>query len=287
VTAARVGVVTVAYESAESLDAFLGSIPAAVSEPVDVVVVENASPGADRARAVAERHGARFLQLAENRGYGGGVNAGVQALGAVEFVLVSNPDTVLGPGSLDVLLARGRSRPDAGSLGPLVRDAGGAVYPSARRLPSLRMGVGHTLFVNLWPMNPWTRAYRQAAADIREREAGWLSGSCVLVRRDVFDELGGFDESYFMYFEDVDLGARITRSGRINLYVPDAEVTHSGAHSTRRSASRMRAAHHDSAYRYLSRRYTAWYLWPLRAALRVGLGIRKRLPVGRGGESDA
>jgi N-acetylglucosaminyl-diphospho-decaprenol L-rhamnosyltransferase len=275
---ARVGVVTVAYESGESLDAFLASIPGSVSEPVDVVVVENASPGAADARAAAERHGARFLPLEQNRGYGGGVNAGVEALEATEFVLVSNPDTVLSAGALDKLVARGRSRPDAAALGPLVRDANGAVYPSARRLPSLREGLGHAFFVNVWPMNPWTRAYRQAAADIREREAGWLSGSCVLVRRDVFEELGGFDESYFMYFEDVDLGARITGSGRVNLYVPDAEVTHTGAHSTRRSASRMRAAHHDSAYRYLSRRYTAWYLWPLRVALRVGLGIRKRLP---------
>lgn len=279
-TAARVGVVTVAYESGESLEAFLTSIPGAASEPVEVVVVENASVGAAEARATAERHGARFLQLAENRGYGGGVNAGVELLGDVEFVLVSNPDTVLGAGSLDTLVARARSHPEAAALGPLVRDAGGAVYPSARRLPSLREGLGHALFVNLWPMNPWTRAYRQAAADIREREAGWLSGSCVLVRRDVFAELGGFDEAYFMYFEDVDLGARITRSGRVNLYVPDAEVTHTGAHSTRRSASRMRAAHHDSAYRYLARRYTAWYLWPLRVALKVGLGIRKRLPSG-------
>jgi N-acetylglucosaminyl-diphospho-decaprenol L-rhamnosyltransferase len=282
-TAARVGVVTVAYESGASLDAFLDSIPAAVTEPVDVVVVENASAGAAEAQASAQRHGARFLPLGENRGYGGGVNAGVEALGDVEFVLISNPDTVLGPGSLDTLVARARAHPDAAALGPLVRDAGGAVYPSARRLPSLREGLGHALFVNLWPMNPWTRAYRQAAADIREREAGWLSGSCVLVRRDVFAELGGFDEAYFMYFEDVDLGARITRTGRVNLYVPEAEVVHTGAHSTRRSASRMRAAHHDSAYRYLSRRYTAWYLWPLRVALRVGLGIRKRLPTRAGG----
>lgn len=282
-TVARVGVVTVAYESGASLDAFLDSIPAAVTEPVDVVVVENASAGAADARASAERHGARFLPLGENRGYGGGVNAGVDALGEVEFVLISNPDTVLAPGSLDTLVERARTHPEAAALGPLVRDAGGAVYPSARRLPSLREGLGHALFVNLWPMNPWTRAYRQAAADIREREAGWLSGSCVLVRRDVFAELGGFDEAYFMYFEDVDLGARITRSGRVNLYVPEAEVMHTGAHSTRRSASRMRAAHHDSAYRYLARRYTAWYLWPLRVALKVGLGIRKRLPTRAGG----
>jgi len=285
-TAPRVGVVTVTYDSGESLDRFLDSVPGASTEPVDVVVVENGSPGAAAAAASAVAHGARFLNLFENRGYGGGVNAGVRELGEVDYILIANPDTVLGRGSLDVLLERARSRSDVGAVGPLVRDAGGAVYPSARRLPSLRMGVGHTLFVNLWPMNPWTRAYRQAAADIREREAGWLSGSCVMVRRDVFDELGGFDESYFMYFEDVDLGARITASGRVNLYVPDAEVTHSGAHSTRRSASRMRAAHHDSAYRYLSRRYTAWYLWPLRAALRVGLGIRKRLPTRSAGDAD-
>jgi N-acetylglucosaminyl-diphospho-decaprenol L-rhamnosyltransferase len=96
------------------------------------------------------------------------------------------------------------------------------------------------------------------------------------VRRAAFEAIGGFDDSYFMYFEDVDLGARLTQAGWRNLYVPGATVTHLGARSTSTAADAMRAEHHRSAYRYLSRKYAGWYLAPLRGALKVALTLRAR-----------
>jgi N-acetylglucosaminyl-diphospho-decaprenol L-rhamnosyltransferase len=96
------------------------------------------------------------------------------------------------------------------------------------------------------------------------------------VRRSAFEALHGFDESYFMYFEDVDLGKRLHEAGWQNIFVPTASVVHTGAHSTATSADAMRAVHHKSAYQYLARKYRAWYLWPLRVALRVGLALRSR-----------
>src|SRR5690606_10093760 len=106
-------------------------------------------------------------------------------------------------------------------LGPRVLNEDGTTYPSARAVPSLRTGVGHALFTNLWTANPWSRRYRDDLAPADEaRDAGWLSGSCVLVRRRAFDELGGFDEGYFMYFEDVDLGYRLGKAGYRNVYEP-------------------------------------------------------------------
>lgn len=273
----RVGVVTVTYNTGDTLREFLDSLPAAGTQALDVVVVDNASADAAKTRAIAEERGARFLALNENIGYGSGIDAGVAILAkSVEYILVANPDVVMGLGSIDELVAKAAEHPEAGAFGPRINEASGAVYPSARRLPSLRTGIGHVLFVKFWPTNPWTRSYRQEDARIEEREAGWLSGACQLIRASDFTAIGGFDESYFMYFEDVDLGARMARAGRANLYVPSAIVTHTGAHSTVHSAGAMDAAHHDSAYTYLSRKYTAWYLWPLRVALRLGLGFRKR-----------
>lgn len=273
---ASVGVVTVTYNTGDTLREFLDSLPAASSTPLEVVVVDNASADADASRALTEDRGGRFLALTENVGYGSGIDAGVAVLAdSVEYILIANPDVVMGEGSIDELVAKAKAHPEAGAFGPRIMEANGTVYPSARRLPSLRTGIGHVLFVRFWPTNPWTRAY-QDNARVEEREAGWLSGACQLVRRSDFDSIGGFDNSYFMYFEDVDLGARMTKTGRANLYVPSASVVHTGAHSTTHSAGAMDAAHHDSAYTYLSRRYTAWYLWPLRVALRLGLGFRKR-----------
>jgi len=159
-----------------------------------------------------------------------------------------------------------------------VLTAEGEVYPSARSVPSLRNGVGHALLANLWVDNPWSRAYRNDAEEpVERRDAGWLSGSCVLVRRTAFTELGGFDTGFFMYFEDVDLGYRLGSSGYRNVYEPAARVVHTGAHSTTSDSARMISAHHESARRFLNKKYAGWWLWPVRVVLTVGLRFRSAL----------
>jgi len=277
-TAPRVAVVTVNYNSGRYLSEFLSSTRRASEEPLLVVVADNDSDDAAAAEAATGSVGGSFVQVGENLGYGGAINRAAASLPAsVEWILVSNPDVVLSPGVVDELLAAAGSRPRVGAVGPAVLEADGSVYPSARQVPSLRTGLGHALFANLWPGNPWTRAYHADDAHDAARSAGWLSGSCLLVRRRLFDDLHGFDEHYFMYFEDVDLGHRIGRAGWVNLYHPAARVVHVGAHSTRDSSARMRAEHHRSAYRFLSRKYDAWYLLPLRAGLAAALALRSRL----------
>lgn len=272
-----VGVVTVTYRSARVLGGFLDSVPAASAEDVAVVVVDNA-PGSGSDEATTASHGAAYLPMPANPGYGAAVNAGVRELPAgIDWVLISNPDVVLAPGAIDALREHAATDPAIGAIGPAVLNPDGSVYPSARAVPSLRTGVGHALFANLWQRNPWTLAYRRESdPSDRARDAGWLSGSCLLVRRSAFDAVGGFDEGYFMYFEDVDLGYRLGKAGYRNVYEPRARVTHVGAHSTGGESARMVAAHHASARRFLSKKYTGWWLWPVRVALRAGLHLRSR-----------
>ena len=272
---ARVGIVTVSFGSEDVLPAMLASIPAAVGGPYEAVVVDN-QPRGDAVRALAESAGARYLPRDDNPGYGGAMNAGAALLGpAVDWVLIANPDLVLTAGSIARLVERGDSDPAIASVGPLVRESDGTVYPSARAVPSIRNGIGHALFVNLWPNNPWTRNYLDdSPAEPALKDAGWLSGSCVLVRRSAFESIGGFDERYFMYFEDVDLGFRFGKNGYRNVYDPAAEVTHSGAHATGRDGAAMIRAHHVSARRFLSRKYPGVVLWPVRVVLAIGLRIR-------------
>ena len=144
-------------------------------------------------------------------------------------------------------------------------------------LPSLGRGLGHAVFGKVWKSNPWTREYRQEKAEIVERPAGWLSGSCILMRREAFDSVDGFDARYFMYFEDVDLGDRVGRAGWLNIYVPEAEVVHIGGHATASSSARMLAAHHSSAYRYLADRHRGPQWAPVLFAVRLGLGLRLKI----------
>jgi N-acetylglucosaminyl-diphospho-decaprenol L-rhamnosyltransferase len=277
--AADTAIVTVSYNSGRYLEDFLASTAAAArtDHPLRVVVADNDSDDVVRLAATTRSHGAEFLELGRNLGYGGAVNEAVRQLGPeVRWVLVSNPDVVMEPGSLDVLLSVARSDDSIGAVGPAIVEPDGSVYPSARRVPSLRTGLGHALFANVWPGNPWTRGYhRDGEHDVR-RVTGWLSGACLLVRRSAFDSLGGFDDRFFMYFEDVDLGHRLGRAGWTSVYEPAARVMHVGAHSTQNSSREMRLVHHRSAYRFLAGKYDRWYLWPLRAVLRVALAVRAR-----------
>jgi N-acetylglucosaminyl-diphospho-decaprenol L-rhamnosyltransferase len=99
------------------------------------------------------------------------------------------------------------------------------------------------------------------------------------LRRSAFDQVGGFDERYFMYMEDVDLGDRLGRAGWQSVYVPSAEVLHQKGHSTGHDPESHLAAHHKSTYLFLADRHTGWYRAPLRWTLRGSLALRSRLMV--------
>ncbi len=277
--AARVGVVTVSYGSGAVLSPLLRSLEKASVNRLAVVVADNRANEPESVADIAAEHGVGYVAMDGNRGYGAAINAATASLPpGIEWILVVNPDVVLLPGSIDELVAAGDADAAIGSVGPQTRTLEGNVYPSARAVPSLRTGVGHALFVNLWLENPWTRAYRNdVTTEPIRRDAGWLSGACGLVRRAVFDELGGFDEGYFMYFEDVDLGYRIGKAGYRNVYEPSAVATHTGAHSTNSDSDRMIAAHHESARRFLNRKYAGIWLWPVRVTLTIGLQLRSAL----------
>ena len=287
-------VVTVTYSSGSHLDRFLSSLTVATDQPVDVVIADNGSVDGAPEEAVERYPGTRLMRSGANLGYGTAVNRAVATVPPdQEFVVVANPDVVWGPGSIDALLDAAGRWQRAGTLGPLIREPDGSVYPSARHLPSLVRGGMHAVVGFVWKANPWTKSYRQERVPPSERPVGWLSGSCLLVRRKAFDAVGGFDERYFMYMEDVDLGDRLGAAGWLNVYVPGAEVLHSKGHSTGREPARNLRAHHDSTYIYLSDRHNRWWQAPLRWTMRGALVARARAAVrksrreltGKGGRS--
>jgi N-acetylglucosaminyl-diphospho-decaprenol L-rhamnosyltransferase len=266
-------VVAVTYSPGAALDAFIDSLGAATALPIEVVLADNGSTDGAPERAAARFEHVRLLRTGGNVGYGAAVNAALGDLAAGHAV-VANPDVLFHPGALDELLEAARRWPRAATLGPAIRTPGGELYPSARDLPRLSTGAGHALFGWIWPSNPWTARYRREREAPRERPAGWLSGSCLLIDVAAFWSVGGFDPGYFMYFEDVDLAERLTRAGWLHVYVPTAVVEHEGGHATRREPHRMERAHHVSAYRYLSRRYPRRAHAPLRLGFRLGLAAR-------------
>jgi N-acetylglucosaminyl-diphospho-decaprenol L-rhamnosyltransferase len=273
------GVATVSYGSEKVLAGFLDSVRLASATPLAIAIADNLPiDGSEVVRLAAESN-ASYVPLPSNVGYGAAMNAAVAALPAsVTWVLLSNPDVVLTEGAVDRLVEAAKADPRIGSVGPAVLNSDGTVYPSAREVPSLRTGVGHAMFSNLWPANPWSRRYRkESEIPSVQRDAGWLSGACLLMSRDVFTKVGGFDPRFFMYFEDVDLGFRLGKDGYRNVYEPSVTVTHTGAHSTTTESVTMIAAHHTSARRFLAKKYSGPLLWPIRAGLTVGLAVRSAL----------
>lgn len=281
--AAPLAVITVTFSPGRHLAALLGSLAAATRRPTHVVMADNGST--DGAPQAAVGPGVELLLTGGNIGYGRAINAAARYLGPRrergeidgEFFLVVNPDVAFTPGAIDELLECARRWERAGAVGPVIRQSDGSIYPSARAVPSLRTGIGHALLGGVWPRNPWTRAYKAGEDMATERTAGWLSGSCLLLRWADFEALGGFDERYFMYMEDVDLGDRLGRAGRQNVLCPSAVIEHDQGHVARRYSAVTVPAHHASAYRFLADRLPGWWRAPLRAALWVGLRARAGL----------
>lgn len=295
-SAPPLAVITVTYSPGSHLEPFLASVAAATARAARIVMADNGSVDGSPEAAARAHPDARLLRTGANLGYGGAINFAVAVLrgeasevdgaasaqaGAVdeEFLLISNPDVVFDPGAIDVLLDAARRHPGGGAFGPLIRDPDGTVYPSARQIPRIRFGIGHALLGTVWRSNPWTRAYQQAQTEVVERDAGWLSGACLLVRRAAFDAVGGFDDRYFMYMEDVDFGDRLAHAGWRNVYVPTARITHAKGHAAGRVPELMLPAHHESAYRFFADRHPGPRALPLRWAIKGGLAGRSRIAV--------
>ncbi len=246
-------VVVVNYNAGEYLSRCIGSVLAAAgSIDLDVVVVDNASHDGSAGAATAAHPEILLLQNPDNRGLSAAWNQGIRATSA-PFVLLLNPDAEIWSGTLAGLVKVVQDRPTVAAVGPVIRNADGTMYESGRSFPSIGRAVAHAFIGPFAPGNPFTRAYRQSAWDrTTEREVDWVSGACILLRRSALEEVGLFDEGFFLYGEELDMCTRLRRAGWAVLFSPEVEILHEGAVSTGRSA-RMHRMHSQSIYRYFAK----------------------------------
>jgi N-acetylglucosaminyl-diphospho-decaprenol L-rhamnosyltransferase len=254
--------VVVNYNAGPALLSCVASVLGQDPAP-ELVVVDNASTDDSLPRLREAHPGVRVVGSGDNLGYARAANLGIAAT-AAPVVAVLNPDTVLAPGVGKALVTRFETEPELGALGPQLHNPDGSVYPSARRVPSVTDAVGHGLLFFVWRDNPFTRRYRETGADpSRAREVDWVSGAAVWLRRAALDAVGGWDERYFMYVEDVDLCWRLRQAGWRVAYEPAGRVEHLLGVSTATRPYRMIAEHHRSLLRFASVRFTG----PRRALL--------------------
>jgi hypothetical protein len=254
----ELSIVLVHYRSPDQLLNCLASLEAdSGGRQSETVVVDNDSrDGAPE--VLRERHpGARVIANDANVGYARAVNQGIHATTG-EFVLVMNPDCEVRAGALNALVEFLRAHPRAAVAGPRILNPDGTLEYSARSFPDHLTFLfnRYSLLTRLFPANPFSRRYLLTDWDHASvREVDWLSGACLMVRREAIDRVGPMDEAFFMFNEDVDWCRRMKTAGWEVCYVPDAVVVHHIGASRRKVGARIICARHVGMIHYFHKHH--------------------------------
>jgi len=272
-TSRSLDIVIVSHNTANDLLECLRSLDAAPPEGLrQITVVDNASRDDSAARVAEQWPAVDLIRLDRNLGFGAANNIALRRDGA-PLVLLLNSDTVAPPGSIDTLVDRLLAT-GAVAAGPRLVDRDGRpeisfgpmLSPVAEFLQRTRTRLARSA-------RPWARRYVTRLVSA-ERDVDWVSGACVLLRRDAALQAGLFDERYFMYEEDVDLCAALrARGGRV-LFTPHAEIVHARGASVA-AAGRAAPAFYDRSHLAFYEKHRPGWAPLLRLWLRVrGRSIR-------------
>jgi N-acetylglucosaminyl-diphospho-decaprenol L-rhamnosyltransferase len=259
-----ISVVIVTHNSAHVVGDLLDSLPAAFDGlAADVVVVDNDSADGT-ADLLAARPDCRLIRSA-NVGYAAGINRGVREAAAAAAILVLNPDVRLHGRSVPALLAA-LSEPGVGIVAPQVRSQHGQLELSLRRDPTILRAVGLTRT----RLPVFSEYVAEPTAYLRPRAVDWALGAVLLMSRECYDVLGGWDESYFLYSEETDLALRARDAGLKIRYEPAAVAVHIGGQSGRTAATHaMQVVNRVRLYRRRHGIVAAWCYYLLAAASEI------------------
>jgi len=262
--------VTIAVVSYNTKDMLADCLRSLLSSPplvtYELRVIDNGSTDGTAAMLASDFPDVGLLSNAGNVGFAGAANqAWRQSL--AKYLLVVNADTVFEENCVEALVEFADHHPEAAAVGPLVLNPDGSVQASARRFPSFLEGTMHALLGVIAPENRFSRRYKMADWDRQsEREVDWLSGAAVLLRREIGEKIGFFDDAYFMYVEDMDLCYRLRDAGYKVYFCPEARITHHIGQSSQQQSNRMIIAHERSMMRFYRKRYHKGFkavIWPI------------------------
>jgi GT2 family glycosyltransferase len=265
-------VVIVSWNVRDLLQACLESLrPAWERTWAEVIVVDNASTDGTLDLVRDHYPAVRLIANAANRGFGAANNQGMAAAGGRYFLLL-NPDTVVLPGALEILAGFLDAHPRVGLVAPRLLNPDGSLQRNAFHFPGLMQ-----VALDLFPLHPRLTESRLNGRYRREpRAKGPFAidhplGAAMMVRREVWEETGGFDEDYFMYAEEVDWCRRIHHAGWTIWQVPAAEIVHCGGQSTRQMPDSMFIELWRARYRFFRRYHGPVYQAVVRLLVRLGM----------------
>lgn len=240
------------WNTRDDLRACLRSLEEVRSEAeFEVIVVDNNSGDFSADMVSEEFPWVRLERLFKNLGFAGGHNHAI-ALRKAPHAFPLNSDTIVHPGALRRLLDFAHANEHYGIIGPKLLNPDGTLQMSCRRFPNPVAALfRNTPIGKLFPNNRFTRAYLMEDLDhSKQCEVDWVSGAAFLVRKEVIDKVGVFDEAYFMFCEDVDWCWRTWKAGFKVVYYPDAVITHAIGRSTDKAPNRMIGRFHRSMFRF-------------------------------------
>ena len=265
-------IITVNYFSEQKLARCLRSLDQQ-PEPVEVIVVDNGSDEGLRTSLLSAFPSVVWHSMGRNSGFSAACNAGARLAQSSKFFFL-NPDTAAQPQALLALaLALDSPAYERVILGCAIRDTNGSVQLSCRKFPDWRTFFSgrFSLLTRFLPSNTWSVDYLMTGFDHQTlRKVDWISGAAMAMSRSTFERLGGFDEDFFLYFEDVDLCKRARELGIETFYFPDACVEHLIGGSSERIHCRALTYRHQSMWTYYKRHCGAGWLHPLAFALIFG-----------------
>lgn len=269
--AALVSIVIPVYNQVALLDRCLASLAKQRGVGVEPIVVDDASP--EDPSAVVARHAdlpLKFIRAEKNLGYAEANNRGLAAATG-DYILFLNSDTELPPDTLARLVSYLESHPEAGGVAPLHRGTAGEVQRTCYGFPTLRVGfVWDSLIHRRRPDHPAVREYTLADWDHQsERWVEHAQTSCLLVRRAIYDKIGGMDARLFLFYNDTDFCYRMSREGYPIRYLPEVEILHHGSASVQ-TFEKAEAQIFGDRYRY----FRKWYGWRGSLAVRSALWSR-------------
>jgi GT2 family glycosyltransferase len=225
---------------------------------LETIVVDNASIDGTVEMVRAEFLGARVIENKENLGFGHANNQAL-ALAQGRYFFLLNPDTELRAGALRALIDYADAHPRVGIIGPQLFYGDGTPQSSRRRFPTLATAFLESTKLQQWfPRNRWlTRYYMLDTRDGATQEVDWINGSAMFVRRAVYEQIGGFDEAFFMYSEELDWCRRAKDAGWQIVYLPAAQVTHYEAKSSEQAVARRDIYFNTSKVRYFRKYHGA------------------------------
>lgn len=244
----------------------------------EIIVLDNASSDGSMQMLEKEFPEVKLLVSEQNLGFSRGHNLAARAAQG-KYLFILNPDTEVLPNALDLLVAYAEQHPDVAIIGPKILNPDGSLQYSCRRFPNPAAALfRNTPLGKLFPNNPYTRDYLMTDWDHNSiREVDWVSGAALFIRREVFDQLGGFDERFFMYCEDTDLCYRAWQAGYKVVYYPGPKIRHAIGRSTDLVANKMIITFHKSMYLFYKKHYVHRTFVLVRPFVSLGLGLRASL----------